>query len=132
GQRFAWQRGLAVLRRLYLLAGRVLAERGALATTSDVFFLTDEEVRDAMSGSTAHLRDRAATRKRAYAAERERFAREGPAGYPSFLRGNQPLLDESAEQPSTLPTSHSSRHRGQAVSPGVGRGRARIVHAPED
>src|SRR5439155_7833313 len=96
------------------------------------FYLIAEEVREALSVPAADRRDRAAARKRVYAAERERFVREGPAGYPPFLRGDRPDLDRSAEQSSLLSANLPERHRGQPVSPGVGRGQARIVRAPED
>jgi pyruvate,water dikinase len=131
-QRFAWQRGLAQLRRLYLLAGRLLVARGALAAPEDVFFLTSDEVREAARGDVADLRDRADRRRAAYDVEQKRFAREGPSGYPPFLRGNRPLAREpSLEIEGRIPGT-VDRLQGVAVCPGVGRGTARVVRGPSD
>jgi pyruvate,water dikinase len=146
-QRFAWQRGLALLRRLYLLAGRGLAERGLLDQATDVFFLNADEVRVGALGLVSSLRPRGAARAKRFAAERERFALSPSESYPPFLRGADPLDDsvtfdasrvvdigpESARD--GLGTGSSAPKgvlRGEPVSPGVGRGRARIVVRPDD
>jgi pyruvate,water dikinase len=131
-QRSAWQRGLAQMRRLYLLAGHRLADGGLLASAEDVFFLTADEVREAARGGTAELRDLATRRRTAYADQQERFAREGPGGYPPFLRGDQPLRIESPDEPSARAAGDATLLHGQPVSPGIGRGRARVVGTPED
>src|SRR5262249_52272154 len=74
-QRFAWQRGLALLRRLYLLAGREMVAQGLLDRPDDVFFLNADEVRAAAIGFVPSLRPRAAARRRQYVEDCERFAR---------------------------------------------------------
>jgi rifampicin phosphotransferase len=131
-QRFAWQRGLAQMRRLYLLAGHHLADEGVLASAEDVFFLTADEVREATRGPTAELRGLAVRRRASYTDQQERFAREGPGGYPPFLRGDQPLRIESPDVPSPHAAGSAAPLHGQPVSPGIGRGRARVVGTPED
>jgi phosphohistidine swiveling domain-containing protein len=145
-QRFAWQRGLALLRRLYLLAGRALVERGLIDRVDDVFFLNVDEVRTAARGIVPSLRARVATRAKRFAAEREQFSRDASESYPPFLRGNWPLGEPASDVAETPGDSMSAERagdkrvmpvpvtalRGEPVSPGVGRGRARIVVCPDD
>jgi pyruvate,water dikinase len=130
-QRFAWQRGLAQLRRLYLLAGAVLVRAGALPRAEDVFFLTVEELRGPFTRAT-DLRSRVADRARSFEAQMQRFAREGRASYPPFLRGNEPFEAAVAIGDAERSKSGRSALRGEPVSPGIGRGRARIVLRPDD
>jgi pyruvate,water dikinase len=120
-QRFAWQRGLALLRRLYLLAGQVMAEAGHLGTCDDVFYLTAEEVRRAALETGSDLRETVAARRREFADACASFARDASASYPPFLRGAEPeapVGDVALE--------------GMPVSPGIGRGRARVVVRPDE
>jgi phosphohistidine swiveling domain-containing protein len=123
-QRYTWQRGLAHLRRLYLLAGRLLVSQGRLARPEDVFFLTADEVQDALCSPGESLAGRVALRAREYEANRRR------ADYPAFLRGDHPLsegTDDAGGQ-----ASIGGVLRGVPASPGIGRGRARVVTVPEE
>jgi pyruvate,water dikinase len=143
-QRFAWQRGLALLRRLYLLAGRGMVQRNLLDRPDDVFFLNADEVRAAAIGIVPSLRQRAATRARRYAEYRERFERRSSESYPPFLRGDRPLAADcttARDEPGAISTPCSDVAKteagrealhGEPVSPGTGQGRARIVLRPED
>jgi len=123
-QRLTWQRGLAVLRRLYLLAGQDLVRQGALLRPEDIFFLTVEEVHEAANTPAPNLKARVAERAREYAENCERTS------YPRFLKGDQPWDDDEialAEQ-----FDHGSELRGEPVSPGTGRGKARVILHPDD
>ena len=123
-QRLTWQRGLALLRRLYLRAGAVLVQQGRLIRADDVFFLTAEEVSRANVLSNGDLSPRVADRRR-------RFAEYGAStSYPRFLNGNQPIEESESDLEHRLDASVELR--GEPVSPGVGRGRARIVLRPDD
>jgi pyruvate,water dikinase len=146
-QRFAWQRGLALLRRLYLLAGRGLVERDLLDRAEDVFYLNADEVRASATGIVPSLRPRVVARAKRFAADRERFARDASGSYPPFLRGDDPLDDTCTFEATREEGDHSpparngsatrsieaaATLRGEPVSPGVGRGRARVVVRPDD
>ncbi len=119
-QRFAWQRTLAAQRRLFLLIGRALAERGLLASPDDIFFATLAEVQLAVQGGGCFSRESLLARRAAWAA----LQRE--AGYPRFLRGDVPLMEE----PSAAPAPLVGQMRGRGVSPGIAQGPARLVAGP--
>lgn len=133
-QRFAWQRGLAQARRLYLLAGRILVERGALNRAEDVFFLTTDEVRRAeTTRPDFHLT--VGARFEALAAQQDLFLRLGRDSYPPFLQGNRPRPGVSAPTASPGPIALSPgvvELNGVPVSPGIGRGPARIILRASD
>lgn len=123
-QRLTWQRGLALLRRLYLLAGQALVREGLLTQPDDVFFLTADEVRRAALAPTRSLQARAAERARRYAEYCE------STSYPRFLRGNRPMDEDDLAL-----AQHSepgAELHGEPVSPGIGRGKARIILHPDD
>ncbi|MGH2458988.1 MAG: PEP-utilizing enzyme, partial [Chloroflexota bacterium] len=123
-QRLTWQRGLALLRRLYLLAGASLVHQGRLLRPDDVFFLTAEEVGRANALASGDLAPLIADRRR-------RFAEYGAESrYPRFLKGNQPIEERASDL--ELSFDAGAELRGEPVSPGVGRGRARIVLRPDD
>lgn len=133
-QRFAWQRGLAQVRRLYLVAGGILADAGSMNRAEDVFFLTRDEVRDAASRSLDfHLT--VAERYEVLAAQQDLFNRLGRDSYPPFLRGDRPLVDGGPGRPAAHPVSlkpHIVELAGVPVSPGMGRGKARVVLRASD
>lgn len=132
-QRFAWQRGLALARRLYLLAGRVLVERGALNRAEDVFFLTADEVRRAeTTQSDFHLI--VGARFEALAAQQDLFLRLGRESYPPFLQGNRPrpTSEPPAAPGPVAPRSGVVELTGVPVSSGIGRGPARIILRASD
>jgi phosphohistidine swiveling domain-containing protein len=110
-QRFYWQKTLAVQRRLALWMGQQLGQK------EDIFFATFDELRSAAAGGP--LPEREMARRRA---EFQRLERAGAAGYPSFLQGNQALVE---------PHEAGDVLRGQPVSPGIARGPARVVTSPD-
>lgn len=124
-QRLTWQRGLAVLRKLYLLAGQALVRQGILEQPGDIFFLTAQEVRQAATdlASTA-LKSAVIERKRRYAEQCQSNE------YPRFLQGNRPW--ESSATSLGEAGGSAGLLRGEPVSPGVGRGKARVILRPDD
>ena len=123
-ERFAWQRGLALLRRLYLSLGAALVARGGLGDADDVFFLQRAEFTDALrSDERTDLSLVVEARRREYrrlCAEHERSTADA---YPRFLVDGRPLRIE--------PTSGESL-RGQPASPGRATGLARVVLSPDE
>ncbi|HVB97265.1 MAG TPA: PEP/pyruvate-binding domain-containing protein [Chloroflexota bacterium] len=126
-QRFTWQRGIALLRRIYLRVGVALAAEGCLNAAGDVFFLTADEVRHAAINPKVRLTETAAARAQRYAEQWTRFDAAGKDRYPRFLRGNVPLIDADVADVASLNELH-----GEPVSPGHGRGPARIVRHPNE
>lgn len=123
-QRFHWQRGLALLRQIYVALGARLAEQGRLSAADDVFFLTVEEVGAAARGDrppaeTARL---AARRRREFAALAAEQQAAPEAAYPPFLRGATPLGLAAGDGRQTL--------RGTPVSSGLAVGTVRVVRDP--
>ena len=119
-QRFAWQRLLAFQRRVALHLGQRWTEAGRLAAPDEIFGLTLDEVLNAEA--TPALGEVAARRLRRWRQLRQAFARAPDWHSPHFLRGTRPLL---AGEPGTI-------WQGRPVSPGVARGRARVVRSPEE
>jgi rifampicin phosphotransferase len=111
-QRFYWQKTLALQRSLALRLGRLLS------LGDSIFFATFDELRRVVGGAALPVEE--ITRRKA---EFTRLERTWVSNYPAFLRGNQPLLEEH-EAADVL--------RGQPVSPGVARGRARVLVTPGD
>jgi pyruvate,water dikinase len=123
-QRFYWQRTLALQRRLVVGLGQALAQAGQLAHPDDVFFLTLDELRQAVVEDSSAWLEPARRRRQAHSdlCAEQRLA---PAlAYPEFLRGDEPVLPALADGRMTF--------RGRPVSPGIGRGPARVIHSPGD
>jgi phosphohistidine swiveling domain-containing protein len=116
-QRFYWQKVMALQRRVIVRMGQWWAEQGELASPDDVFGLTWAELLNEMPDPTT------VAKRMARLAQLRQEAGLHPAWhYPDFLRGNQPLL---------LSTNERTLH-GRPVSPGVARGRARVITSPQD
>jgi len=123
-QRFYWQRTLACQRRLAVGLGGALTQAGQLAHPDDVFFLTLDELRQALAADSVAWLELARRRRQAHA-ELCAEQRLAPAlAYPEFLRGDEPILAAQPDEKATL--------RGRPVSPGIGRGPARVIHSPGD
>jgi len=128
-QRFYWQRTLALMRRLYLLLGEHMSRAGVLPQAASVFFLTQTEVEAYVQG---HDSNEGAYRYARLAASRQQqFARlcqdaklAPESAYPSFLRGNEPLMAEGA--------GSEVRFQGHGVSPGLAQGRVVTVRSPAE
>lgn len=105
------QRLGAASRYRWLSIGELLVERGLAEDAGDVFYLTLEELREALEGGSAPESRAIDARRREQAAFR--------AVQPPTVLG-QPLATEAGEA-GTL--------RGTGASPGVYRGRARVIRS---
>jgi pyruvate,water dikinase len=122
-QRFAWQRTLALTRRVFLRIGEQLAARELLAQADDVFFATPEELRElSRPDAPSEVREAIATRRATFDRLQQEFELAPHLTYPTFLRGNVPL--------ETVPRERVDRWQGVPVSPGVVRGPVRVALAP--
>lgn len=119
-QRFRWQELLAFQRRVALDLGGLWTEAGCLAAPEHVFGLAWQELLEATPDVA--LGRRAAQRFSRLEALRRQAALAPGWHYPDFLRGNHPL--RQAPGGGVL--------HGRPVSPGVARGRARLVASPAD
>jgi pyruvate,water dikinase len=131
-----------LLRRVALELGRRLVERGLLARKQDAVMLSAGELRDALTNAS-DVRALVRTRKGEHAWVR---ANPGPMLYGPApgkmpdLRGlpeparriNEALLFFMDEELSAPPAASDDVVRGLAVSPGVHRGRVRVVRTPEE
>jgi len=126
-QRFHWQRTLALMRKLFLLLGERMARTSVLNAQSQVLFLTKAELGAYVQGTQRGL-DLAGIA----AAREDEFARlcaeSGAApgrAYPPFLQGNHPL-DTFGR------AGDRGQFRGHGVSPGLARGRVRILRSADE
>jgi pyruvate,water dikinase len=126
------QRGLYQMRRIGLEFGRRLAEAGALAAVDDVFYLTADELLDE-AGLAAPLQPRVKDRR----AEMEHFSRVSApmmlGTMPPFeLTDGGPVFRAVLKSDTAVPTGGSGSSeelQGQPGSPGVVRGRAKVLHS---
>ena len=117
------------IRRLALEFGRRLAEAGTLETMDDVFYLTGEELLE--GGAAVSLQERVQVRR----VEMIHFSRVTPPPMlgtrpPFELADGGPILRAIMKADGTAPAgSNSSAQelKGQAGSPGVARGTARVI-----
>jgi pyruvate,water dikinase len=125
-QRFCWQRTLALMRRLFLLLGTRMTAAGVLDDPKRVFFLTKAEVEAHVRGCASGTAYAALTTARELQHRRlcQEFHAAPDWSYPPFLCGNRPLETERQ--------AHEQRFRGQAVSPGLARGRAVVLFTPAE
>ncbi|TVR94405.1 MAG: hypothetical protein EA416_03645 [Trueperaceae bacterium] len=120
----------ARVRQVLLACGAALATEGAtegaIGEASDVFHLRLEELRAAMRGDTAGLREHVAER----ADELARYADV----VPPFELNPPPPGDAAAGTPATedTPPDDPDLLRGTAASAGVVRGRARVLRSLAD
>ncbi|MBI2856650.1 MAG: hypothetical protein HYX93_07375, partial [Chloroflexi bacterium] len=123
------------MRRVLVECGRRLAQENVLDLAQDVFYLTLEEIKDALSApQRAQLKAVAQRRK----VERQRFMRVPP---PQFL-GKTPSDDILSDNSETskfvravyIPLTEESPSilRGAAGSPGHVSGIARLVEGPDE
>jgi len=111
-----------------LAAGDRLAAAGVIAERDDVFMLTRQQVRSALAGATTGLRD-------AVRSAREELDRWGAVTPPTQL--GAPMASEMQAGLSPMfgqleSTSSDTQVRGQAASPGVVTGVARIIASLDD
>jgi pyruvate,water dikinase len=120
-QRFYWQKALSLQRGLALQAGRCFTEDGRLACPEDIFFAALEEVERAVRGAELPVRE-IARRKFEFRRLEQQYERDPGLSYPAFLRGNDPLPQDTAGPAGLL--------HGLPVSPGAARGPARLITSP--
>ena len=121
--RLARTRAFGMVKRIFAAIGRDLARRGLLDAPRDVFYLTTDEVVGAVRGSsvTRGLVELVAQRKREY----EGYVGRKPAAR-IVTRG--PVLAAPLEE--RKPAAKGDL-RGVGCSPGVARGRAKVVRVPD-
>lgn len=122
------QQGPASLRLVLLAMGGALARQGSLVAAEDIFYVTEEEIRKAAAVPETDLRLIAAARR----TERERwlhvippaFIGNGTVETNPFTRGFLGPDEGSEPEPGAV--------GGVAASPGVRRGRARLILTLEE
>lgn len=113
---------LAAFRSLALAGARALRERGVLAREGDVFYLTRDELLDALRDEPLpDLSERAAGRRREY----EGF---GAAVPPEVIWGDEDGGGDAAPGPE----ARSGRFEATPASPGTVEGLARIVRSVDE
>jgi pyruvate,water dikinase len=121
-QRFYWQKILALERRLILTIAKCIAERDEIKRPEDIFFITMDELRQAVAGHGIPARE-IPRRQKEFAQLQKSYQAAPELSYPCFLKGNRPLENEDSQKAEIL--------RGQPVSPGLARGPARLVTMPD-
>ena len=122
------------VRRVVLEAGRRLAGAGVIAGQGDVFHLTLDEIRGGLAGPSGDLSGAVAERT----AELERFSKvQAPPVLGTFPPGPPPddPLTRAIFKMFGAPVEQSAEStviNGLAGSPGVVRGRARVIHSLAD
>lgn len=126
--RLARTRAFGLVKRLVRALARRFTDEGFLAERGDIFFLTLDEVRGAVRGSSVHE-----DLRRLVALRRDEFARYEEVEPPPRIVIRGPLQGA----PTPLPARKASvsdptgtRLRGEGCSRGVVRGRAVVVRNP--
>jgi phosphohistidine swiveling domain-containing protein len=131
-QRYAWQKSLALARRLYLMLAEHLIADGVITERDAVFYATHDELvayfESRLPG--AELARTIAARQVEWHEYARAFAQSPATAYPPFLCGDAPLHDVGAKSP--RPSSRATQWHGRAISAGVGRGVARVVHTASE
>jgi pyruvate,water dikinase len=109
---------VALSRKGELEVGRRAEERGILEKQHDIFFLTIYEVRSILTGKTDDFKKIVNERK----VEREKNSR---IKAPDVITGDAVPVEEPIRETKKIFT-------GYAASPGAVRGRARVIHSPEE
>jgi pyruvate,water dikinase len=110
-------KALRVIRQIVLEIGKRLKERKIIAGVDDVFFLSTEEIRDALAAGNS------ASVKKLIAERRAEYKRNLALRPPDVIRGR---FDPDACR-SRLPDRKARLLKGLAVSSGVVTGKARVV-----
>ncbi|HZS94786.1 MAG TPA: PEP-utilizing enzyme [Chloroflexota bacterium] len=122
------------MRRLFLTAGRQLAEAGVIADANDVFYLTIGEVRRSLEDPTADLRALVAKRKAEHRHQGELQAPPALGTMPPGAPPDDPMTRSNMNffgAPPPPPTDPGTL-RGAAGSPGTARGTARVIRSLVD
>ncbi len=114
---------LEEFRRMYLEIGRRLTRSGLLERPEDIFFLTKEEVVQAVSDTEAASMVRDIAIKR-----REEYSRYGRIHMPQVISEDTPPEEVLFRAASEI----GKELKGQVASPGFVKGPARLILGPED
>jgi phosphohistidine swiveling domain-containing protein len=127
-QRYAWQKSLALARRLYLLLAERLVADGVIAARDAIFYATHDELAAYFDARlpTPELARVIAARQTEWREYQREFAQAPTRAYPPFLRGDVPLQNAGAQ------SSRPLQWRGRAISPGVARGVARVIQSADE
>lgn len=133
-QRYQWQKSLYLTRRGYLLLATDLVSRAVISVPESVFYATRSELAAFYNSilSPDNLRALIEARRAEWQGYYVDYARDGAASYPAFLKGDSPFPTEPSE--GTLPKQVSAtlEWKGSGVSPGVARGKARVILDPHE
>lgn len=122
-QRFIWQKSLAFQRQLFLEMGKLWVAQGVLDEPERLFCATLSELEAAATGRAPLPRDLMAARCAELHKLEQEHRRAPELTYPRFLQGNRPLPAKDA--------AAGGSFQGIPVSPGLGRGPARVVLSPD-
>lgn len=133
-QRYQWQKSLSITRRAYLLLATDLVSRGVIAEPEAVFFATNSELAGFYNGdpSQSRLSEIIEARRAQWQAYFVEYAEQGATSYPAFLLGDLPFSSEPSLMIVSDQDSPPSEWQGSGVSPGVVRGRARVILYPHE
>ena len=121
-QRYEWQKSLALARRLYLMFAEHLIADGVITERDAIFYATHAELVAYFEARlpAAELARTIAARQVEWREYARAFAQSPATAYPPFLCGDVPQWN--------APQRILSQWHGRAISAGVGRGVARVVH----
>jgi phosphohistidine swiveling domain-containing protein len=117
--KFLLIRWFDLMKRVTLECAEILVRERRLEARDDVYFLTVEEVRDALHGSRADLKARVAERREAHARHRAMVP-------PRVMTSEGEILNKRHAGRDLPPGALA----GSPVSPGVVEGKARVVRDP--
>lgn len=125
-QRYYWQKSLALARQLYLMLADRLVTEGVITTREEVFYATHTELEAYFDARfpAAELARTIAARQSEWREYQRAFTQSPATAYPPFLLGDIPLWN--------TPQRVLAQWRGRAISPGIGRGVARVVYTPDE
>jgi phosphohistidine swiveling domain-containing protein len=117
-QRFYLDHMLMRQRKLFMEYGRRFTEKGWIDRPEDIFFLSKEEIFQIGKKGKADVRSKISTNRREFDRNRDRLP-------PKFLRGNVEFDD------AVLQLGDSKKITGVSASPGIRKGRIRVVDSIE-
>jgi phosphohistidine swiveling domain-containing protein len=125
-QRYEWQKSLALARRLYLMLAEHLIADGVITERDAIFYATHAELVAYFEARlpAAELARTIAARQVEWREYARAFAQSPATAYPPFLCGDVPQWN--------APQRILSQWHGRAISAGVGRGVARVVHTASE